>query len=158
VIYSWSGQVPAGLILPTDENNYVTNQPYPVDTTFTKESKVELKNEAGQVYGRYTFSGWDDPQNGVMGNENILIPGVWSYAEILLPVEPSEPIQPPQPPAPTPDPSPAPAPQPEQTPQPGTNPDTGRIPLETIFMLWLISASALLILGIIREKIVPPKH
>ncbi len=183
VIYTWTG-APDNVTLPTDENTYVTNQPYTVDSTYTKETTVELKNEAGQVYGRYTFDGWEDPENGVMSEKDILIPGVWNYEEVSLPVAPTpDPIVP-TPPAPdsleptpqpedstlepnpdigttpgagtTPDaettPNPDTPPAPDKTPDSGTNPYTGDISLEAIFLLWLISSSALIVLGVFRKK------
>ena len=135
VFYVWSGEVPPEATLPTDGNTYVQNQPYTVDTAYTSQTEVLTYDTAGNVSGKYTFSGWTDPNNGKMGNEDITIPGVWNYQKSDAPAE-TPPTQ--TPPADTPAPS---------------NPNTGEIPLELIFLMWLVSSVALIVLGIFRKKI-----
>ena len=82
VIYTWSGDIPKNVVLPTDTNTYVNNQPYNVDATFTNQTVINDYDKYGNVCGKWTFSGWNDPNNGVMGNADVTIPGVWSYETV----------------------------------------------------------------------------
>lgn len=85
VNYVWSGDIPPNKTPPTDENSYIKNQPYIVDSTYTAATKLETKDTFGNVNGRYTFSGWADPNGGLMGEADITIPGVWSYEAVVVP-------------------------------------------------------------------------
>ena len=85
VIYTWSGDIPPGKTLPTDSNAYVENQPYTVDSTFTAATVIETKDAYGNVTGRYTFSGWADPNRGIMGDADVTIPGIWNYEPVEVP-------------------------------------------------------------------------
>ncbi len=85
VLYTWEGDVPQSVILPTDENSYVKNQPYSVNKEYTAETELKTYDPYGNVTGIYTFSGWDDPNNGVMGEEDVIIPGVWTYTPGVVP-------------------------------------------------------------------------
>ncbi len=85
VLYEWSGEIPAGPTLPTDSNSYVKNQPYAVDTAYTAQTMIETKDAFGNVNGKYTFSGWEDPNNAVMGDADVLIQGVWTYQSVIVP-------------------------------------------------------------------------
>ncbi len=85
VIYTWSGDIPPGKALPTDGNTYVKNQPYTVDSTYTAATVIETRDKYGNVNGRYTFSGWADPNHGVMGDEDVTIPGIWNYEPVNVP-------------------------------------------------------------------------
>ena len=87
VIYDWDeptfegvreGEVPT---LPTDAGSYVLNQPYTVDDKYTSETSVSSYDAYGNVNGTWTFSGWTDPNNGVMGNSDVTITGEWTYVE-----------------------------------------------------------------------------
>ena len=79
ITYAWSGDVPETVTLPTDSNTYVKGQPYEVDKTFTAGHTINVTDQYGNVIGTYTFSGWNDPNNGVMGDSNITITGHWTY-------------------------------------------------------------------------------
>jgi len=85
VIYTWSGDIPPGKVLPVNGNTYVKNQPYPVDSTFTAATVIETRDKYGNLNGRYTFSGWADPNRGIMGDEDVVIPGVWNYEPVNVP-------------------------------------------------------------------------
>lgn len=85
VIYTWSGDIPPGKALPIDGNTYVKNQPYTVDSTYTAATVIETRDKYGNVNGRYTFSGWADPNHGVMGDEDVTIPGIWNYEPVNVP-------------------------------------------------------------------------
>ena len=82
VIYTWSGDIPSNVVLPTDTNTYVNNQPYTVDTTFTNQTVINDYDKYGNVCGKWTFSGWNDPNSGIMGNADVTIEGVWSYETV----------------------------------------------------------------------------
>ena len=75
VTYNWGENAPSGQKLPTDSRNYIPGQSYTVDDTFNKDTKIE--NDSGS----YQFSGWTDPNNGVMGTKNVTINGSWKYTE-----------------------------------------------------------------------------
>jgi hypothetical protein len=144
VIYIWSGEVPEGVILPTDENAYAPNQPYTVDTTFPAQLPLEKRNEQDQLLGVYTFHGWTDPNEGTMGNEDVTIAGIWTYE--AFPQEEPTPV----PPAPEgPD-----LPTPPASEEPSLNtPNTGEaIPINLFLALWALSALALILLGIFKKK------
>ena len=79
ITYAWSGDVPTTETLPTDSNTYVKGQPYEVDKTFTAGQTIEVKDAYDNVIGIYTFNGWNDPNNGVMGDSDITITGRWTH-------------------------------------------------------------------------------
>ena len=82
VIYTWSGDIPPSEMLPSDINSYVNNQPYTIDTTYTAETVIKTKNSDGKVNGKYTFSGWSDPNSGVMGDADVTVSGIWKFESI----------------------------------------------------------------------------
>ena len=79
ITYAWSGDVPTTETLPTDSNTYVKGQPYEVDKTFTAGQTIEVKDAYDNVIGIYTFNGWNDPNNGKMGDSDITITGRWTH-------------------------------------------------------------------------------
>ncbi len=85
VIYTWSGDIPSDAVLPTDQNSYVKNQPYEVDSTYSASTVIPTYDSFGNMNGRYTFSGWTDPNSGIMGEEDITIPGIWEYESLSVP-------------------------------------------------------------------------
>ncbi|MBQ8584990.1 MAG: Cna B-type domain-containing protein, partial [Butyricicoccus sp.] len=85
VTYSWSGKIPTDAQLPDPITGLVKNQSYKVNNTFTNETVVEVKDTFGNVIGKYTFSGWTDPNNGVMDDSDIIITGKWTYTEVAVP-------------------------------------------------------------------------
>ena len=84
VNYSWDGDVPTTETLPESIVGLAKNQPYTIDTTYTSETVVETKDAYGNVNGRYTFSGWTDPNNGVMGESNVTVSGTWTFEEVTV--------------------------------------------------------------------------
>ena len=82
VNYSWDGDVPETETLPESIIGLAKNQPYTIDTTYTSETVVETTDAYGNVNGRYTFSGWTDPNNGVMGESNVTVSGTWTFTEV----------------------------------------------------------------------------
>ena len=88
VTYDWGkptfegvreGEVPT---LPTDNGSYVPGQNYTVDKTYAAGASVNSYDAYGNVNGTWTFSGWTDLNNGVMGNSNVTITGEWTYAKV----------------------------------------------------------------------------
>jgi len=86
VTYVFEGNVPAGYEAPVDENTYVKGEAYTVAGGY---ETVETKDAYGNVNGRYTFTGWADPNNGTMGDADVTVTGTWVYEAI--PVEPETP-------------------------------------------------------------------
>lgn len=82
VVYSFTGNVPEGVTLPTYENTYVKGESYTLDSTYTKGYTVPHYDEYGNQDGEYVFEGWSDPNNGVMGDSNAPITGKWTYNSI----------------------------------------------------------------------------
>ena len=76
VKYDWGTSAPAGANIPTNSNTYLTGKTYPVDTTYATDK--EIKDSDGRTWH---FSGWTDPNNGVMGTKNVTITGFWKYTE-----------------------------------------------------------------------------
>ena len=74
VTYNWGQNAPAGENIPTNSNTYLAGKTYPVDTTYEKDK--EIPDSDG---GTWHFSGWTDPNNGVMGTNNVTITGSWTY-------------------------------------------------------------------------------
>ena len=79
VIYSWSGDIPDGVKLPKDDNSYVKGQSYRVDNEFYNNKRIESFDKYGNVNGYYEFSGWNDPQNSVMGDSDVTVIGKWKH-------------------------------------------------------------------------------
>ena len=90
VTYQWSNSPSGDLynnvgnkvdspVLPTNEKYYITNGKYTVDNTYTDTTTYYTHDEYGNVNGQYTFSGWNDPNHGVMGDQNVVITGSWDY-------------------------------------------------------------------------------
>lgn len=73
---------PVTLTLPTDNNKYYAGQKYTVDVTYSKDYTVYTYDEFGNVNGQYTFSGWNDPNDGVMGEANVTVTGSWTYEDV----------------------------------------------------------------------------
>ncbi len=86
VTYSWKG-LPADLeasnAKPVDNNSYVNNQPYTVDTTYNSTSIVYGKDQYGNDVVKYTFSGWDTTDGNIPG-KNVEIKGEWKKEDITL--------------------------------------------------------------------------
>ncbi len=80
VTYNWGQNAPAGENIPTNSNTYLTGKTYPVDTTYAKGK--EITDSDG---GTWHFSGWTDPNNGVMGTKNVTITGSWTHTEPTQP-------------------------------------------------------------------------
>jgi hypothetical protein len=78
VRYSWSS-APEGQALPTDSGKYKSGDAYAVDGTYTSGSKVDTKDQYGNVNGTWTFSGWTDPNGGTMGASDVTVTGTWTY-------------------------------------------------------------------------------
>ena len=182
VFYEWEGSVPMEAVLPIDESVYVFGQAYAVDTAYTDQTTVQSFDAFGNVNGIYSFSGWTDPNNGVMGNEDITVRGVWVYEAqdptlFPDPETPPEEITPDQDPLPEeeqPLPEDGQAPEeeqpseedplpdkepifeeeqtPESKPEEPANPYTGDVPIELFFLLWISSAAALILLIPLRRK------
>lgn len=88
VIYNWTNE-PTGDYaqkLPLDEKVYISGQPYDVDKIFTSQTKVEHLDAYGNVDGWWTFSGWTDPNHGIMGTENVIVTGSWKWVGPLFTV------------------------------------------------------------------------
>ena len=84
VTYSWTGDIPEGETLPVDTNKYAKGQPYTIDSKYVSGYEVEEKDSYGNVTGKYTFSGWTDPNGGVMGDEDVVVTGTWSYDTVTV--------------------------------------------------------------------------
>ena len=76
VKYDWGTSAPAVANIPTNSNTYLTGKTYPVDTTYATDK--EIKDSDGRTWH---FSGWTDPNNGVMGTNDVTIKGSWKYTE-----------------------------------------------------------------------------
>ncbi len=86
VSYDWGTQdVPADAQLPASVSGLVKGQGYEVDGTYTNETVIETHDEFGNVNGRYTFSGWNDPAGGTVGDTDVVITGSWSYSDVAVP-------------------------------------------------------------------------
>ncbi len=76
ITYNWGGDIPDAAILPIDNEEYINNAPYNVDTDFFADYTVVTYDDYGNVIGVYKFSGWDT-ESGVI-TENTVINGTWS--------------------------------------------------------------------------------
>ena len=80
VTYDWGTEnVPGGVALPSAITGLKPNQHYAIDTDFSAGTAVNQYDEYGNVTGVYTFSGWDDPNDGIMGADSVTVTGSWSY-------------------------------------------------------------------------------
>ena len=90
VSYSWSMaagstvDLPSGIKLPGEITGLVKNQPYSIDTSYYKNYTIETKDAYDNTIGRYTFSGWTDPNGGTMGDADVVVTGTWSYEAITV--------------------------------------------------------------------------
>ena len=85
VIYDWGNpgvSVTSRYKLPVDSQGYVNGQRYEVDAT--EYAVVNTFDAYGNINGRYTFSGWTDPNKGVMGDSNVTITGEWTYEAVTV--------------------------------------------------------------------------
>lgn len=87
ITYSWtnaptSENVPNVPNVPVDNNVYVKGQSYTVDSEYTQNTQVPTQDDYDNLNGIYTFNGWNDPNNGVMGDSDITITGSWTYKKI----------------------------------------------------------------------------
>ncbi len=83
VIYSWTG-APTEATLPTDSGTYKKGANYTVDTTYTSASVINTYDAYGNVNGKYTFSGWTDPNSGVMGTADVTVTGEWKFENVTV--------------------------------------------------------------------------
>ena len=81
VTYSWTGDVPTTETLPAAITGLVKNEPYTIDNKYVSGYEVEVKDSYGNVTGKYTFSGWTDPNGGVMGDADVIVTGAWTYTK-----------------------------------------------------------------------------
>ena len=84
VKYSWTGDVPTSAELPEAITGLVKGQSYTVDSTYTDTTVLYTHDEYDNVNGKYTFSGWTDPNNGTMGEADVTITGTWSFQEVSV--------------------------------------------------------------------------
>lgn len=73
---------PVTLILPTDSEEYVKGESYPVNNTYAKDYTVYTHDANGNDNGKYIFSGWTAPNNGVMTEDGATITGEWKYEKL----------------------------------------------------------------------------
>lgn len=94
VNYEWTG-LPEGTLydengntiqpqLPEKITELVENDTYRIDTDWASGSTLYTHDEHGNQNGKYTFSGWNDPGNGVMKGVDITVKGSWTYASIKV--------------------------------------------------------------------------
>ena len=97
VTYSWSGLPGEGTklynadgnevtapVLPTDSGYYISGQTYTVDDTYTRGTVLYTHDDYGNVNGKYTFSGWTDPNKGTMVEGGVTISGEWTKTDIQV--------------------------------------------------------------------------
>jgi len=83
VSYTWgSTDIPDGVTLPTDSGLYEDGDRYSVDTTYKANDSIDVTDAYGNVVGRYSFSGWTDPSNGVIDKQSVIIVGKWTYTDV----------------------------------------------------------------------------
>ena len=81
VSYDWGENAPASETLPAGITGLVKGESYTIDSTYTSATVVEVTDDSGVVIGTYTFSGWTDPNDGVMGETDVTVTGTWTYTE-----------------------------------------------------------------------------
>ncbi|MBR2998485.1 hypothetical protein IKF34_01775 [Candidatus Saccharibacteria bacterium] len=101
--YEWDGDIPKDVALPVDGNTYTSGNKVSLDTTFTKNTKIEVYEECKEdetnegngtnegnetsscepaLIGTYYFSGWTPDENIIDGDiiiNNAIIKGTWRY-------------------------------------------------------------------------------
>ena len=71
----WTGDIPNGVVKPSD-TTVAHNHPYTVDSKYTSDTKIEVKDDYGNVTDTYTFSGWS--QTGTITvSDDINLNGTW---------------------------------------------------------------------------------
>ena len=95
VSYDWTG-LPAGVTLYDEQGNVVTpalprditglktGQSYDIDTTMPG-TVVYTHDKFGNKNAKYTLGAWNDPNNGVMGESNVLVTGIWTSEVVNVP-------------------------------------------------------------------------
>ena len=78
--------------LPASLTGLVNGQPYTIDALFAQGAVVYTHDENGNRSGSYTFGGWSDPGNGVMGEADVLVSGTWVYEAIAVPLPVPTPV------------------------------------------------------------------
>ena len=84
VKYEWSN-APASETLPDPITDLVKGQGYTIDSKYTKGYVVNTYDAYGNINGEYTFNGWTDPNNGVMGDDDVKVTGSWDYKDVKVP-------------------------------------------------------------------------
>ena len=89
VTYKWTGDVPSGVTLPGSVSDLADGAEYIVDSTYTSETVIEVKDEFGNVNGKYTFSGWKLGDKVVTGKQTInasdvTLTGEWKHEEVTV--------------------------------------------------------------------------
>ena len=79
ISYDWGTDAPGTATLPTDSKNYYKGDSYKVDDKYTNGTTVEGEQDGKK--GTWTFSGWSDPNNGTMGEQEVTITGSWTFKE-----------------------------------------------------------------------------
>ena len=95
VSYDWTG-LPTGVTLYDEQGNVVTpalprditglkaGQSYDIDTTMPG-TVVYTHDGFGNKNAKYTLGAWNDPNNGVMGESNVLVTGIWTSEVVNVP-------------------------------------------------------------------------
>ena len=92
VKYSWNQEdAPKDAVLPDTVSELADGAEYIVDGKYTKDTIIEIKDDKGNVTGKYTFSGWKLDDKVVTGTQeinakNVELKGTWNYKEVT-PVE-----------------------------------------------------------------------
>ena len=60
----------------TDENTYVKGQPY---TVADVPEDVPTYDEYGNQNGNWTCGDWNDPNEGVMGEQEVSVTATWTF-------------------------------------------------------------------------------
>ncbi len=84
VKYEWSN-APTSETLPDPITDLVKGQGYTIDSKYTKGYVVNTYDAYGNINGEYTFNGWTDPNNGVMGDDDVKVTGSWDYKDVEVP-------------------------------------------------------------------------
>ena len=84
VKYEWSN-APTSETLPDPITDLVKGQGYTIDSKYTKGYVVNTYDAYGNINGEYTFNGWTDPNNGVMGDDDVKVTGSWDYKDVKVP-------------------------------------------------------------------------
>ena len=84
VEYEWSN-APASETLPDPITDLVKGQGYTIDSKYTKGYVVNTYDAYGNINGEYTFNGWSDPNDGVMGDDDVKVTGSWDYKDVEVP-------------------------------------------------------------------------